>query len=90
MGNNRGAAFRLGVKEEAGCWLGKKGGKSGSPYSTSHLVYPKCGGLGGFCWEIQNGGGKDATPRRSPYPPGAPHLLRFLVLKVGFPLVVRN
>lgn len=75
MGNNRGAAFRLGVKEEASCWQAKRGGKPGGPYSTSHLNHQDCWALGEFCRETQNGGGEDATPRHSPHPPGALRLL---------------
>ena len=72
MGNNRGAAFRLGVKEEAGCWLGKRGGKSGSPYSTSHLVYPKCGGLGDFAGRSRMEEGKMPLPGIALIPLGHP------------------
>lgn len=48
MGNNRGAAFRLGVKEEAGCWLGKRGGKSGGPLLHITPRLPEVWGAGGI------------------------------------------
>lgn len=79
MGNNRGAAFRLGVREEAGCWQGKRGGKPGGPLLHIPPLPPGVLGAGGLCREIQNGGGEDATPLHSTHPPGALHLLRFLV-----------
>lgn len=76
VGNNRGAAFRPGVREEAGCWQGKRGGEPGgpNPHPTS---YPwSAGGGGGFCRETQNGGGADGChwPAQPSSPQGTPSL----------------
>lgn len=64
MGNNGGAAFWLGVREEAGCWRGKRGGEPRGGGATAHPTSStrSAWGLGAFCLEIQNGGGEMPLP----------------------------
>lgn len=94
MGNNRGAAFRLGVREEAGCRQGGGEGRRarGAPpqqHTPSHLP-EVLGGWGHFAVRSRMEEGKIPLPVHGPHPSGVLHLLRFLVQKVGSPLVARN
>lgn len=79
VGNNRGAAFRLGVREEAGFWRRKRRGGPGGP--LLHNPPHPLGVLG-----VRGISPRDPEWRRGrchsptqPSFPGALHLLRFLI-----------
>lgn len=76
VGNNGGAAFWLGVREEAGCWRGKRGGEprgGGLLHTPPHL--PKAlGGWGHFALRSRMEEGRCHSPKHSSSPWGAPSL----------------